>query len=254
MLTTQYVHGAVNWLDLGSPDIPTTVAHYTALLGWSFQSMGGDDGFGMFQFDGKNVAGLGPLTEQGARSAWMPYFMASDADATVKAVEQAGGTVRTPAFDAMDAGRLAQLTDPAGAEFAIWQQGTMKGFDLVTQAGSLGWAELHVANPAAIRPFYQSVFGWRFEDMPMGDMTYTVISPAEGDDNSSMAGVVELQPGDRPHWLPYFEVTDCDAAVAISQANGGTVISPAMSVPTVGRFAFLADPHGARFAVITSES
>jgi uncharacterized protein len=37
-----------------------------------------------------------------------------------KAVEQDGGTVRVEAFDVMDAGRMACLTDPVGAEFSVW--------------------------------------------------------------------------------------------------------------------------------------
>jgi uncharacterized protein len=49
-----------------------------------------------------------------------------------------------------------------------------------------------------------------------------------------------------------FEVADCDAALAPSTREGGTVAVPASDIPGVGRFAILADPAGAPFAVIKS--
>ncbi|MFI6322889.1 VOC family protein [Nonomuraea sp. NPDC050556] len=247
MLSTHYTPGALCWLDLGTPDVPATVAHYEGLFGWTYQQAGD---YGFFQSRGRTVAGLGLLTEPGARPAWMPYFQTTDAEATVKSVEQAGGTARTPVMAAADVARLAQLTDPAGAEFAIWEPGTTRGLDLVNDPGSLGWAELYTPDIQAARAFYQSVFAWRVEEMPMGDQLYPVISPAEGDD-AAMAGIV-VDAGSRPHWLPYFEVADCDEVIARSQASGGSVLVPVAEVDAIGRFATLTDPHGAHFAIITS--
>ena len=54
------------------------------------------------------------------------------------------------------------------------------------------------------------------------------------------------------YWLPYFEVADTDAAVEKTREGGGTVRMPATDLPDVGRIAKLADPYGARFAVIKS--
>ena len=108
MLTTEYVPGAPNWVDLGTPDIDAAAAFYGALFGWEFQSAGPDaGGYGMFTLDGKTVAALGPLGEEGAASAWTLYFQTADADATAKAVEQAGGTVRFGPFDVFTEGRRA---------------------------------------------------------------------------------------------------------------------------------------------------
>jgi hypothetical protein len=52
-----------------------------------------------------------------------------------------------------------------------------------------------------------------------------------------------------PHWLVYFAVADCDAAVAHVSELGGSVKMPPMDVPP-GRFAVVSDPHGALFAVM----
>lgn len=122
MLTTDFVTGSPNWVDLGSPDTMAAAAFYGAVFGWELQSAGPDaGGYGFFQKDGKTVAALGPLTDEGARSAWTVYFQTPDADATAKAVEQGGGVVRAEPFDVMEAGRMAAFTDPGGAEFAVWQ-------------------------------------------------------------------------------------------------------------------------------------
>jgi predicted enzyme related to lactoylglutathione lyase len=56
------------------------------------------------------------------------------------------------------------------------------------------------------------------------------------------------------YWLPYFEVEDTDAVVEKAQQLGGKARMPATSMAGVGRMAKLADPYGARFAVIKSES
>lgn len=255
MLTTNYLPGTPVWVDLGSPDVPATIAFYTTLFGWSHESMSADPGgYGVFRHEGKTVAGVGPLTEQGAGPAWTLYFCSADADATTKAVEQAGGTVRMPPSDIDAEGRMAHFTDPGGAEFAIWQPGRLKGLDLVTETGSLCWTELYVADPAAARAFYRSVFDWKVEEMPMGDMTYTVVGPSEGDADSGMGGILPLGSGGKAQWLPYFEVSDCDTTVARTRQLGGKVLAPPDSMEGVGRFATLTDPHGTPFAVITSSS
>ena len=251
MLTTEHLPGAPCWLDLGSPDLDATASFYNGLFGWRFRSAGPDArGYGFFQLDGKTVAAAGPQLDEGASPAWMLYFATPDADAVAKAVEQAGGTVRVRPQDIGGETRMAQFTDPAGAEFAALQGG--QGFEMVDEAGALCWSELLVPEPGAVREFYGSVFGWRIEDMAMGDISYTTARPPGGDENSAHAGIVRLEPGDRAHWLPYFEVTRCDAVVAIARQLGGTVVAPAADLAGVGRWALLADPHGARFAVITS--
>ncbi|CAM5604199.1 Hydroxylase OS=Streptomyces fumanus OX=67302 GN=GCM10018772_17490 PE=4 SV=1 [Streptomyces fumanus] len=51
----------------------------------------------------------------------MIYYSVTDADATTRAVEQAGGTVRVAPTDLDGWGRMAQFSDPLGGQFAVWQ-------------------------------------------------------------------------------------------------------------------------------------
>ncbi|KAA6223251.1 VOC family protein [Streptomyces albofaciens JCM 4342] len=259
MLTTQYVPGAPNWLDLGAPDIDAAAAFYGAVFGWTFRSAGPDaGGYGFFQLDGKTVAGAGPLTEEGARPAWTVHFHTPDVDALAKSVEQAGGTVRFGPCDVFTAGRLAGFTDPAGAEFAAWQPGDTPGLEVVGATHTLCWTELYTTDAAAAKSFYRSVFSWETVDKDMGgNMIYTIASPAgtDPDGDAGHAGIMQMAPetpaGDAtPEWHPYFAVEDCDAIVAASTERGATALLPPADAEGVGRLAMLRDPFGAVYAVI----
>ncbi|MFJ8667121.1 VOC family protein [Streptomyces sp. NPDC093600] len=261
MITTDLTPGAPCWLDLGAPDVDAAAAFYTAVLGWEYESMGDGEDMegGMFRKDGKTVAGLGKLTEPGARSAWMIYYTVTDADATTRAVENANGTVRVAPRDLDDWGRMAQYSDPLGGQFAVWQPGKDTGFDIADQPGSLSWTELYTSDAAAAKEFYGTVFGWRFSDMelPGGGGTYSLITPAGLPEERMHGGLMELPKdaltltGGRPYWHPVFAVTDCDDAVAKVIRNGGSVQMGPEDAEGVGRLAVCLDPSNADFVVLT---
>ena len=71
---------------------------------------------------------------------------------------------------------------------------------------------------------------------------------------SSIGGMANISgrvPDEVPaHWMVYFAVEDTDAAVEQVKASGGEVRFGPVDIPA-GRFAMVADPWGAAFAVIT---
>ncbi|MEV5972236.1 VOC family protein [Streptomyces sp. NPDC051921] len=261
MITTDFVHGSPCWLDLGAPDVRAAAAFYGSVFGWEYEPMGdGEEAEGgMFRKDGKVVAGLGKLTEKGARSAWMIYYTVPDAEATTRAVERAGGTVRVAPRDFDESGRMAQYSDPLGGQFAVWQPGSIKGADLVDETGSLSWTELYTPDAAGAKQFYGDVFGWWFSDMelPGGGGTYSLITPAGLPEERMHGGLMEMAAEDltltkgRPSWHPVFNVDDCDAAVARVTENGGSVQMGPEDAEGVGRLAVCLDPSDADFVVLT---
>ncbi|MCK1820588.1 VOC family protein [Streptomyces sp. XM83C] len=260
MTTNDLVPGSPCWIDLGTPDIPAAAAFYRAVLGWEYEPMdtGGEAEGGTFRKDGRTVAGLGELTEKGARSAWMIYWTVMDADATARAVEAGGGTVRVAPRDLGEWGRMAQFTDPLGGQFAAWQPGQQPGLGLSDAPGSLNWTELYTSDTAAAKEFYGSVFGWQYSDMEMpgGEGTYTMITPAGRPAERMQGGLLELRPedlslaGGKPYWHPVFAVADCDAAVAEATRHGGRVQMGPADVEGVGRLAVCIDPYDADFVVL----
>ncbi|MER6199683.1 VOC family protein [Streptomyces sp. NPDC001586] len=260
MITTDFVPGSPCWIDLGAPDVPAAAAFYGAVLGWDYESMGESEEMegGMFRKDGKIVAGLGKLTEEGARPAWMIYYSVADADAATRAVESAGGRVRVPPRDLDEWGRMAQYDDPLGGQFAVWQPGRDSGVQLVDEPGSLSWTELYTSDAAAAKEFYGGLFGWRFSDMPLpgGGGTYSLITPAGLPEERMHGGLMELPEehlaltGGRPYWHPVFAVDDCDAAVARVTGNGGSVQMGPEDAEGVGRLAVCLDPSNADFVLL----
>jgi predicted enzyme related to lactoylglutathione lyase len=56
--------------------------------------------------------------------------------------------------------------------------------------------------------------------------------------------------GAPPSWLMYVGTPDADSAAQQAKSLGGTVEAGPMEIPGVGRFAVLADPQGAVFAIL----
>lgn len=117
--------------------------------------------------------------------------------------------------------------------------------------GTFCWFDLSTTDAEAAQRFYASLFGWTTESHRMGpDMTYTMWK--RGD--TTFGGVMTLadeakQMGAPPHWLGYVLVADVDQAAEKCTSLGGRVFVPPADIPGAGRFAVLADPHGAAFAV-----
>lgn len=253
MLTTDFVTGSPNWIDLGSPDTGAAAAFYGAVFGWEFESAGPHTGgYGFFTRQGRPVAALGPLTEEGARSAWTVYFHSEDAEATTKLTEQHGGTVRVAPGDVMDQGRLAGLTDPSGAEFALWQPGATRGLAETSTEHTLLWVELHTTDPAAAVDFYRAVLGWVAKPFSDPTMGYTVLAPGERPEEA-FGGITQHGAEHGSSWNPYFAASDVAAVADRVLAAGGTVPMPPTDIPGVGRMCWLTDPFGADFAVLRGD-
>jgi predicted enzyme related to lactoylglutathione lyase len=228
---TSYAPGTPCWVDLAASDPDAASAFYTSLFGWEVQDLGPDaGGYRMALKDGKLVAGLGPLVGEGQPPAWSTYVSVEDVDATLAKATAAGAQVIAPAMDVMQAGQHI-------------------GAQLANEPGSFTWNELNTRDTEAAIAFYTAVFGWRAETNDMGGMAYTEWKL----DDRSIAGMMpmpEQVPAQVPaHWLAYFSVEDCDAAVDAINLDGGKVIVGPMDVPP-GRFAVASDPQGAVFAVI----
>ena len=258
MLTTRFVTGAPNWTDVGTPDIEGARTFYGALFGWEFEPGGPEvGGYGMFRLAGKVAAGGMQVPRDQGEPAWTIYFQTSDADSTSKAVEQAGGTVLMQPMDVLDQGRMALLADQGGVPFGVWQPRANSGLDIANEPGALCWVELYTPDVATAGDFYASVFDMETSEVPFPGGPYTCVNPAEGGRDAMFGGMVPLA-GDPvearagAYWLPYFEVTDTDATAAQATELGGTVRMAPVDLPEIGRMAKLADPYGARFAVIKS--
>jgi len=252
MPAVDYVANTPRWVDLGSPDLEASKRFYSSLFGWSAESMGEEaGGYTLFNKGSAQVAGAGPLMMEGQPTAWTTYVYVDDLDATAAKVSAAGGTVLVAPMDVLDVGRMGVFLDSTGAAFAAWQPKAHTGAGLFNEPGSLTWNELASRDIEASKRFYASVFGWEGSTSPFGPTTYTEFKV----NGNTIGGMRELGAQDAadvpPHWLVYFAVADTDATVAKAESEGAHSLVPPTTIPP-GRFAVLADPQGAVFAIIAT--
>lgn len=117
------VHGAFTWSELNTRDPDAAKRFYGAVFGWRFEDQE-FEGMGTYTtiHAGDGTAG-GMLDMRGrvpdeVPPNWLTYFAVDDTDAAVEKLKGAGGGV---AFGPVDivAGRIAVVTDPHGAAFAL---------------------------------------------------------------------------------------------------------------------------------------
>jgi predicted enzyme related to lactoylglutathione lyase len=245
---TQYAPGTPSWVDLQTSDQAGAKTFYSALFGWSYDDNPVDGGavYSMAQKNGRDVAAIAPLPMPGVPPHWNTYVTVADVDATAARVPDAGGTTMGEPFDVMDAGRMAVVADPTGAMLCIWQPKNHIGAYLVNEHGTLSWNELMTPDVDAALPFYEKIFGWKRNRLPMETMEYNELQLDGRAIGGAMKSPMEGMP---PVWGVYFAVDDCDKAAEIAASKGGTVMQPPMDIPP-GRMAVIADPAGAVFNVI----
>ena len=103
-------------------------------------------------------------------------------------------------------------------------------------------AELHANDPDRAKEFYSNLFDWKLEDVPMGDMTYTMVDVGEGTGGGIMKNPVPDTPS---HWLVYIQVGDAAASTEKAKESGATVAQEPIEVPSMGWFSIIVDPAGA---------
>jgi predicted enzyme related to lactoylglutathione lyase len=249
---SEFQPGLPSWADLSTPNADESASFYGALFGWEAKE--GEDpeqtgGYRIFAKDGKQVAGLMPIQQEGQPPSWNVYISVSDADDAASKVKEAGGDVVVEPMDVMNLGRMAFFADPTGAVFGVWQAKEHKGADVVSEPGALAWHQVNTRDPAQSEEFYKAVFGWDSERVDTGGADYWEWQL----DGTSVGGMFRMGddfPDEVPaHWIAYVGVEDADAATEKAKEGGATVRAEPFD-NEAGRMAVFTDPHGAAFAVI----
>jgi predicted enzyme related to lactoylglutathione lyase len=135
MIGAQVVNepGGVVWNDCNTRDVAAAKAFYSAVFGYTWTRMEGDDEYWTIDGagPGSTIGGLCPINPAlpaDVPSHWMTYFVVTDADAAAATAAGQGGTVRVPPFDS-PVGRMCVISDPHGAVFTVSQdtQGMFPG-------------------------------------------------------------------------------------------------------------------------------
>jgi predicted enzyme related to lactoylglutathione lyase/membrane protease YdiL (CAAX protease family) len=129
----------------------------------------------------------------------------------------------------------------------------------VTQAHSPGtfcWAELATSDSQAGKRFYTGLFGWTFEDRPIGENEFYTMFESGG---KQVGALYQLAPqqvaeGVPPNWLSYLAVDSADRSAARARELGAEVIAEPFDVFEYGRMGVIKDPTGAVFGLWEAKS
>lgn len=112
------------------------------------------------------------------------------------------------------------------------------------------WYELMTTDTTAAAAFYGSVVGWDHRDSGLASHPYFHFLH----EGRPVGGMMALPPelstsGAPPHWTGYIATPDVDRTSAAIAKAGGHIHHAPTDIPGVGRFAVVADPHGAVFGL-----
>ena len=120
--------------------------------------------------------------------------------------------------------------------------------------GRFVWYDLMTSDPTAAADFYSGITGWGTQQWDGGGMPYTMWTLNDAPFGGIMPLPADLAGKVPPHWMGYVAVANVDETAKEAQALGGSVLHQPMDIPTVGRFAVIADPQGVPIAIFTSAS
>ena len=243
------------WYELVTTDADAAQRFYGEVVGWTAADSGvagidyrlleAGDGYagGLMQLSPDMQAG-------GARPMWLGYVGVPDVDTAVEDWVAAGGSVRMPAMDVPEVGRMALLADPDGALISVMRGASDETSDVFRTADPrhVRWNELAAADDVAALAFYGERFGWTCKGaMPMGEMGNYSFIAASG---VTIGAVMRAQGGSGARWMFYFGVEDIDAAAAKVREGGGEVLDGPHEIPG-GEFSLHGrDPQGAAFGLV----
>lgn len=117
--------------------------------------------------------------------------------------------------------------------------------------GRFVWYENLTNDPKTAIDFYTDVVGWKTQ--AFGEVNDYVMWVG---DQGPLGGVMKLpeeaaKMGVPPNWMGHVLVENVDSSVLLVKKLGGSVHKEPEDIPSVGRFAVIADPQGASLSIFT---
>jgi predicted enzyme related to lactoylglutathione lyase len=110
--------------------------------------------------------------------------------------------------------------------------------------------EIYTENPEAVRPFYESVFGWKFSKFEGGPLEYCLITTGEDKDPGINGGMTRPREEQSPGTINTVAVKSLDKTPKKIEQRGGKICVPKMAIPRVGWLAYAQDPAGNVLGII----
>jgi hypothetical protein len=244
--------GRFVWHDLMTTDVSHALSFYLRLFPeWSAapHEMAGGVTYHLIQAAGFEIGGVVSIpSDAGLSSHWIGYVAVDDCTAAVRRAEANGGRCIVPVVSVPNVGKFAVIQDAKGAALKVFEVTDPFELPPMPTAGQFAWDELLAKDLPSERRFFEAVCGWSsLETVIPQTGPYALFKVGERD----VAGALAMPPNiDSPaSWLSYLSAEDVDARSAQAIELGATTCVSPRDIPGIGRFAVLADPTGAMFAL-----
>lgn len=244
-----YDYGQVVWRDLVSPEPETSAKFYKNVFGWTSKQTGTEEEpYWLFSLNGKPVAGMYRMRENNklAGGEWLSYFSVNSPGDLISKLKSNGGNLVIKQTDIPGRGKVALLSDPQGAYFALIKSSNGDPEINRTTEFSFLWSELWSNDMAKSEDFYKTVFNSQIKNQKDDERDYTVIisdsKPAFGIIKNPVENV-------RSHFIQYILVNDVKGIEKKAKDAGAKIIVPADSSIRNGTVSVFADPTGAPVAI-----
>jgi len=120
-----HTHHGFDYIEITVADMAVAQRFYGAAFGWTFNAYG--PGYAGIVVGGREAGGLAVAETSSSSSSSsstvgpLVILYSQDLEATVAAVQQAGGTITMPVY-AFPGGRRFHFADPTGNVMAVWSE------------------------------------------------------------------------------------------------------------------------------------
>ena len=114
--------------------------------------------------------------------------------------------------------------------------------------------EIYTDDPRAVQPFYEDVFGWRFNKFECGRIEYWLVTTGDDEKPGINGGMTRPREGQSPGTLNTIAVNSLDKTITKILERGGKVCVAKMAIPKVGWLAYAADPAGNVLGIIEPDT
>ena len=234
------VSKVVQW-DIHASDALAQRRFYADVFGWTCSHPDDPTEYGwMLTPGGRMLGGIGQAAP--GESPGIAFFVQiPDVPGTVERAVALGGQVYWGPRTFPDGMVLACIADPAGNGILLIRpsdSGEPYASRPPIDADQWQW-EIQSPDPAALAPFYETLFGWTFDGLNEWGWGALRTGPGGGADGA-------LARGDEPRVFFYAPVDDLQAALDRVEVHGGqTAVAPWQVSEDLG-IAIFTDPEGNR--------
>lgn len=243
------IPGKFVWHHLLTGDGEAARKFYGGLFGWEFDVH--DDGrYSVITHQGMNLGGILDTSKDGnvpKAGHWLSAISTPNIEASLAAVEEAGGKQLEAPIDVPGVGRVVTVEDADGAVLHLLSSPNGDPPDVEPPIYTWLWHELLANRVDRAVEFYHSVFGYRIEPLKNNPRLDCHFLWSSGE---ARAGILRNPfENARSAWIPYVRVDDPAAlAQRVAELGGRVVVGPRQDLRH-GTLAFIVDPSGAPLAL-----